>query len=316
MSRIQLAINVDDLDDAITFYSRIFQTAPTKVRLGYANYTIKDPPLKLVLVEKPSEGGSINHLGVEVETPEEVREAETRLSGIGMETTGIEITKCCYAEKTETWVQGPDGIRWEWYVKHDDTEQFDNIQIGKEGNTLIITVEERPSISAIELSGNKALKTEQLLESLDGVGIKEGEVYKIRLPINISQDFDALLALEKEPNIDQIIFVEHKVKTGESVWLIARKYNVRIADIIMVNKKLKNKKHIHPGQKLVIPVGSDKLNNQEKKKNNYIFHKIKRNETLSHIAMKYRTSVRKIKKWNGLRSNKIKYGSKLKIYTN
>ena len=58
------------------------------------------------------------------------------------------------------------------------TEQFDDIQIGKDGNTLIITVEERPSISAIELSGNKALKTEQLLESLDGVGIKEGEVYK------------------------------------------------------------------------------------------------------------------------------------------
>ncbi len=84
----------------------------------------------------------------------------------------------------------------------------------------------------------------------------------------------------------------------------------------MVNKKLKNKKHIHPGQKLVIPIGSDKLNKKEKKKNSYIFHKIKKNETLSHIAMKYRTSVRKIKKWNGLRNNKIKYGAKLKIYLN
>ena len=58
------------------------------------------------------------------------------------------------------------------------TEQFDDIQIGKDGNTLIITVVERPSISLIEISGNKALKTEQLLESLDSVGIKEGEVYK------------------------------------------------------------------------------------------------------------------------------------------
>ena len=84
----------------------------------------------------------------------------------------------------------------------------------------------------------------------------------------------------------------------------------------MVNKVLKNKKHIYPGQKLVIPIGNNDSIKKTKTKNNYIFHKIKRNETLSHIAMKYKTSVRKIKKWNGLRSNKIKYGAKLKIYIN
>ena len=132
MSRIQLAINVDNLDEAITFYSRIFQTKPAKIRPGYANYAIKDPPLKLVLFEKPSEGGSINHLGVEVETSEEVRKAENRISGSGLETTDIETTECCYAEKTEIWVQSPDGIRWEWYVKHDDTEQFENVVVSRE----------------------------------------------------------------------------------------------------------------------------------------------------------------------------------------
>ena len=132
MSRVQLAINVDDLDEAIKFYSDIFQTKPVKLRAGYDNYAIEDPPLKLVLYEKPSEGGSINHLGVEVETSEEVRKAENRLSGCGVETTGIEMTECCYAEKTETWVQGPDGIRWEWYVKHDDTEQFENVVVSRE----------------------------------------------------------------------------------------------------------------------------------------------------------------------------------------
>ena len=132
MSRVQLAINVNNLDEAITFYSRIFQTKPAKIRPGYANYAIKDPPLKLVLFEKPSEGGSINHLGVEVETPEEVQEAENRLSGSEVSTTGIETTQCCYAEKTETWVQSPDGIRWEWYVKHDDTEQFENVVVSRE----------------------------------------------------------------------------------------------------------------------------------------------------------------------------------------
>ena len=133
MSRVQLAINVDDLDVAIKFYSRIFQTTPVKIRSGYANYLIEDPPLKLVLFEKPSEGGSINHLGVEVESPEEVREAENRLSGNEVATTGIETTQCCYAEKTETWVQSPDGIRWEWYVKHDDTEQFGKVVVSREG---------------------------------------------------------------------------------------------------------------------------------------------------------------------------------------
>ena len=132
MSRVQLAINVDNLDEAITFYSRLFQTKPAKVRPGYANYTINEPPLKLVLFENPGEGGSINHLGVEVETPEQVLEAEKRLSGCELATTGIEKTQCCYAEKTETWVQSPDGIRWEWYVKHQDTEQFENIVVSVE----------------------------------------------------------------------------------------------------------------------------------------------------------------------------------------
>ena len=132
MSKIQLAINVNNLDEAITFYTRIFQTKPIKIRPGYANYAIEDPPLKLVLFEKPNEGGSINHLGVEVETSEEVTEAENRLGASEVATTGIEMTQCCYAEKTEIWAQGPDGIRWEWYVRHDDTEQFEKIVLSKE----------------------------------------------------------------------------------------------------------------------------------------------------------------------------------------
>ncbi len=146
--------------------------------------------------------------------------------------------------------------------------------------------------------------------------LKSNESFSFRMPLTCNNDFDSLFALVEEDKIDEIIFKEHKVKHGESLWLIARKYNVRIADIRMVNKVLKNKKHIYPGQKLVIPIGNNDSTKKNKMKNNYIFHKIKRNETLSHIAMKYKTSVRKIKKWNGLRSNKIKYGAKLKIYIN
>lgn len=131
MSRVQLAINVDNLDEAMTFYSSIFQTKPDKIRPGYANYSIKDPPLKLVLFETPGKGGSINHLGVEVETVEEVLEVENRLNQTEVKPTNIETTKCCYSEKTEVWATSPNGIRWEWYVKHNDTEQFENIVISK-----------------------------------------------------------------------------------------------------------------------------------------------------------------------------------------
>ncbi len=124
--RLQLALNVDDLDEAIDFYSKMFATPPTKVRAGYANFAVADPPLKLVLFEGTGPAGSINHLGVEVETAAQVTQAESRLTGDGIETTGVDETVCCYAEKTETWVHAPDGNRWEWYVKNADAEQLDH----------------------------------------------------------------------------------------------------------------------------------------------------------------------------------------------
>jgi len=120
--RLQLALNVDDLDSAIDFYAKMFDTPPAKVRDGYANFAIGNPPLKLVLFAGAGPAGSINHLGVEVETSGQVVAAESRLSDVGIETTGVDDTVCCYAEKTETWVDGPDGTRWEWYVKTADAE--------------------------------------------------------------------------------------------------------------------------------------------------------------------------------------------------
>jgi len=120
--RLQLALNVDDLDSAIDFYTKMFDTPPAKVRDGYANFAIENPPLKLVLFAGAGPAGSINHLGVEVETSGQVVAAEARLAGSGIETTGVDDTVCCYAEKTETWVDGPDSTRWEWYVKTADAE--------------------------------------------------------------------------------------------------------------------------------------------------------------------------------------------------
>ena len=133
MSRFQLAINVANLDKAVDFYSHLFDTRPAKVRPGYANFVISDPPLKLVLFEDTEEGGTINHLGVETDTTGAVVATEARLTGAALYTTGVEETMCCYAEKTETWVSGPDGLRWEFYVKRSDSEQFENLLV--DGNT-------------------------------------------------------------------------------------------------------------------------------------------------------------------------------------
>jgi catechol 2,3-dioxygenase-like lactoylglutathione lyase family enzyme len=125
VSRVQLALNVTDLDQAVEFYSKLFATEPAKRKPGYANFAIADPPLKLVLFEG-AEGGTLNHLGVETETAGEVAAAEARLSDTGLETTGVDDTICCYATKVETWVADPDGARWEWYVKTGDTDQLTN----------------------------------------------------------------------------------------------------------------------------------------------------------------------------------------------
>ena len=127
--RLQLALNVDDLTQSIDFYSKMFATEPYKVREGYANFEVAEPPLKLVLFENKGQGGSLNHLGVEVETADQVMAAEARLTDSGLDTTGVSDTMCCYADKTETWVEGPDDTRWEWYVKNADGEILQNTPV-------------------------------------------------------------------------------------------------------------------------------------------------------------------------------------------
>ncbi len=134
MGRLQLALNVTDLEESVAFYSKLFATEPYKTKPGYANFAIEDPPLKLVLFEG-AEGGTLNHLGVEVETAAEVTAAEQRLTGDGIDTTGVTDTTCCYAEKTETWVDGPDKTRWEWYVKTADAEQIEYSVVSDSGTS-------------------------------------------------------------------------------------------------------------------------------------------------------------------------------------
>ncbi|MBI2698676.1 VOC family protein [Mycobacterium gordonae] len=124
MSRIQLALNVDDIDEAIAFYSKLFNTAPAKIKPGYANFALEEPPLKLVLLENPGQGGTLNHLGVEVDSSDQVHTEIARLSGEGLFTEEEMGTTCCFAKQDKVWVNGPGGHRWEIYTKLADSDTF------------------------------------------------------------------------------------------------------------------------------------------------------------------------------------------------
>jgi predicted enzyme related to lactoylglutathione lyase len=117
MSRVQLALNVDDLDASIAFYSTLFGTEAAKIRPGYANFAVAEPPLKLVLIENPGQGGSINHLGVEVANTDTVDAEQTRLAQAGFASVDERGTTCCYAKQDKFWVEGaPNGEQWEVYT--------------------------------------------------------------------------------------------------------------------------------------------------------------------------------------------------------
>src|SRR6478735_9303878 len=116
MSRIQLALNVNDIDQAVEFYSTLFDTPPAKRRPGYANFAVENPPVKLVLFENPGATGTLNHLGVERSSMDEVQSEADRLEAAGLTLDVEGDVVCCYARQDKHWVTGPDGQRWENYV--------------------------------------------------------------------------------------------------------------------------------------------------------------------------------------------------------
>ena len=118
--RLQLALNVKDLDRAIDYYSRLFGAKPHKLRPGYANFAIDDPALKLVLFENAGASERINHLGVEVATQGELDSAVARLAADGLIGEYEEETTCCHATQNKVWSSEPDGLSWEWYRITDD----------------------------------------------------------------------------------------------------------------------------------------------------------------------------------------------------
>ncbi|MGW9431620.1 ArsI/CadI family heavy metal resistance metalloenzyme [Streptomyces decoyicus] len=125
MSRVQLALNVADLEASVTFYSRLFGVEPAKRRPGYANFAITEPPLKLVLIEgEPGQDTRLDHLGVEVASTETVTAATDRLKAAGLATFEENDTSCCYALQDKVWVHGPGHEPWEVYVVKADADQM------------------------------------------------------------------------------------------------------------------------------------------------------------------------------------------------
>ncbi len=138
MSRVQLALNVSDLDEAVAFYSRLFATEPAKRRPGYANFAVAEPPLKLVLFENPGAPTRLNHLGVEVESTDDVGATQRRLDTEGLDTATEDGVTCCYAVQDKVWVDDPDGAPWEVYTVLADSdtpqqEQLRTVEVGGDG---------------------------------------------------------------------------------------------------------------------------------------------------------------------------------------
>ncbi|WP_406692416.1 ArsI/CadI family heavy metal resistance metalloenzyme [Saccharopolyspora sp. ID03-671] len=145
MSRMQLALRVGDLDGSIAFYSKLFGTEPAKLRSGYANFAIAEPPLKLVLVEGESgQDTAIDHLGVEVDDTEQVSDATDRLKALGLFTEVEEDTTCCYARQDKVWVRGPGREPWEVYVVKADSQTF-GASTTEEGAAPCCTTDETAS---------------------------------------------------------------------------------------------------------------------------------------------------------------------------
>ena len=125
MYAVVASVRVDNIDEAVAFYSKLFGTEPAKRRDGYANFAVANPPLKLVLLENPGQGGTLNHLGVEVESTDAVDAEQTRLAGIGLASVDERGTTCCYAKQDKFWVESaPNGERWEIYTVLEDSATF------------------------------------------------------------------------------------------------------------------------------------------------------------------------------------------------
>ena len=153
MSRVQLSLNVDDLDAAVAFYSTLFGAAPAKHRPGYANFALDDPPLKLCLMTGYGPPGTVNHLGVEVADAAQVDGAFERLSGAGIPHVGHREVHCCYSRQAKVWLDDPSGQRWEVYTVVEDTDEACEVGFSADVASVRLGAGRRPARRLRRLAG-------------------------------------------------------------------------------------------------------------------------------------------------------------------
>jgi catechol 2,3-dioxygenase-like lactoylglutathione lyase family enzyme len=151
---VQLALNVNDIDEAVAFYTALFGTEPAKRRPGYANFAITEPPLKLVLLENPGQGGTLNHLGVEVPDAGTVDAEQARLAQAGLAAVDERDTTCCYARQDKFWVTGsPGGERWEIYTVLEDSTTFWGPDDEQRSDAIQAELDDAPAGQATQCCG-------------------------------------------------------------------------------------------------------------------------------------------------------------------
>lgn len=150
MSRFQLSLNVDDVDASVEYYTKLFGVEPAKHRMGYANFVVADPPMKLVIIENEGEPGSINHVGIEFENGEEVAKETERVADLGLPVQVDDPHTCCFATQEKAWTQDLDGVPWELYTVISETEHFGaNVHGGTPLDTMLPPVTEAELLAAL-----------------------------------------------------------------------------------------------------------------------------------------------------------------------
>jgi lactoylglutathione lyase len=166
MSRVQLALNVDDIDEAVSFYTALFGTEPAKRKPGYANFAIDQPPLKLVLLENPGQGGTLNHLGVEVADADAVDAEQARLAQAGLAAVDERDTTCCYARQDKFWVTGaPGGERWEIYTVLEHSATFWGQDGERRWDAVQAELDDAPAGQATQCCGGPQADSEESASS-------------------------------------------------------------------------------------------------------------------------------------------------------
>ena len=176
-----------------------------------------------------------------------------------------------------------------------------------------VTIEDIAKCSKLDVKLLRDYNPELLTSNPTYVDVNKNDVYKFKMPVSCSSDFDSLFSLIEPKDADRVVFIKHKVKRGESLWLIAKKYNSTITSICELNKITRNKP-LKMGKVLTVAKDIYGKNKKSFKQPKKITHIVRRGDTLSEIAQKYKVNVKSIKKWNGLKNNNIRIGWKLTIY--